>query len=344
MLNIVIKPTIDCNLKCAYCNLEKRESKKLSLNKAKLFLELISSYYENEIISIRWHGGEPLLMGLEFFNDILNYQKKLHPIFLNTISTNLTLLNKEYIKLFKENGFHIITSIDGIGDSHDLQRNNTFKRVEKSLKMLNEVDYNNITVRSTISKYNENNFSEIYYYCCKFGYSWEFSVIIPSGIQKGNSLKILPNPMQFSNEVNNIFDIWINKENYIKVQVFNNFIDFLFNRTDYVKNSKPRLTLGPDGYIYDCPMLIGNNKNKVSNILNNEILYSFNKLSCSNNTLKYKKCYDCRFDYFCKLNHCKYLKIIGNNYSLVANYLCSCWEPIYNHIYERVFSTILNIK
>lgn len=71
-----------------------------------------------------WHGGEPLLMGFEFFAKIAEIQDKLGPeyTFSNGVQTNGTLLTEEFVDLFKEKSFGVGVSLDGPQWLHDLQR------------------------------------------------------------------------------------------------------------------------------------------------------------------------------------------------------------------------------
>ena len=68
-----------------------------------------------------WHGGEPLVMGLDFYRKALEFQQKyaggktVH----NSLQTNGTLLTREWARFFKEHDFLLGVSIDGPQDIHD---------------------------------------------------------------------------------------------------------------------------------------------------------------------------------------------------------------------------------
>jgi uncharacterized protein len=124
--------------------------------------ELLETYIRQYIeaqqipqVTIAWQGGEPTLMGLEFFRLSIQYQQKYkHPklIIQNTMQTNGTLLDDEWCKFFHKNNFLIGLSLDGPKDLHDAYRvdksgNPTFDRVMKAARLLrkHKVDYNILT-------------------------------------------------------------------------------------------------------------------------------------------------------------------------------------------------------
>jgi len=116
--------------------------------------QLIESHRIPEV-TVAWQGGEPALMGLDFFRRSLEYQQKyLKPgmTILNTIQTNGTLLDDEWAAFFKENNFLVGISVDGPQEMHDLYRKDksgkgTFNRVMRGLEVLqkHEVEYNTLT-------------------------------------------------------------------------------------------------------------------------------------------------------------------------------------------------------
>ena len=75
-------------------------------------------------VLFNWHGGEPLLCGLDFFRKAVELQKRYgrgHRI-INTIQTNGTLLDAQWCDFFRENGFLVGISLDGPRECHDRYR------------------------------------------------------------------------------------------------------------------------------------------------------------------------------------------------------------------------------
>ena len=123
-----------CNLNCTYCYyLDKADiyGKELKIP-LEVLEKSIKEYLEindSEEITFDWHGGEPLLLGLEYFEKIVELQKKYKggkKIF-NTVQTNATLLNPDFASFFKNNNFLLGVSIDGPQGVHDKYRKDKFK-------------------------------------------------------------------------------------------------------------------------------------------------------------------------------------------------------------------------
>ena len=151
-----------CNLDCTYCYyLEKEklfgDSEKFRMSNAmldKYVREYIQSQSAPEI-TFTWQGGEPTLLGIDFFRRAVDLQEQYgdgRPIH-NSLQTNGTLLNDEWAEFFAEKGFLIGLSVDGPADLHDVYRVDkrqkpTFDRVMRGLEFLKKhgAAFNTLTV------------------------------------------------------------------------------------------------------------------------------------------------------------------------------------------------------
>ena len=158
-IHVLAKPTgAKCNLGCAYCfYLEKDQlypDSRFRMSDEVLesyIVQLIESHRSNTV-SVTWQGGEPTLMGVDFFRRAIAFQKKhARPgmTFENSLQTNGTLLTDEWCKFLRENDFLVGISIDGPRELHDAYRVDragkpTFDSVMRGLGLLqaHEVDYN----------------------------------------------------------------------------------------------------------------------------------------------------------------------------------------------------------
>ena len=173
--NIMLKPAGSlCNLDCADC---------YYLDKAALYggreprmspevLERVTRAYieANDVPEVQfiWHGGEPLVMGVDFFRRAVSFQKRYagdKKVF-NSVQTNGTLLTPEWARFFRENGFLVGLSLDGPQDIHDRYRLDrggapTFQRVMAGLRLLREegVEFNTL---STVNRASEGRGAEVY--------------------------------------------------------------------------------------------------------------------------------------------------------------------------------------
>lgn len=126
---ILLKPVSDgCNLKCSYCYEGpkgiRNELKQMTEETLKRIIDEACSQGVPKI-GFSFHGGEPLLAGIGFFRKAMEFQepwKNKGILIENTVQTNGTLLNDEWIRFFKNNRFAIGTSFDGIRNIHDKYR------------------------------------------------------------------------------------------------------------------------------------------------------------------------------------------------------------------------------
>lgn len=140
----IVKITNYCNLDCTYCYVNKKKSKlRMSLQTIKEII-LQTEDLKEDIISFIWHGGEPLLYGIDFFQNIVDLQKRSKKYYTNEIQTNGLLLNSEMIEFFKQNEFNIGISIDFPENTHNNNRVypdkeyhkvNTFKMVRDKIRL-----------------------------------------------------------------------------------------------------------------------------------------------------------------------------------------------------------------
>ena len=173
--NIMIKPVGSlCNLRCRYCYyLDKADiyggkEPRMTYEMLETFIrEYIAANDVPEVL-FNWHGGEPLLMGLDFYRKAIQLQKKYASgkRIRNALQTNATLVTAEWADFFRENGFLIGVSLDGPRDVHDCYRagkggGSTSERVVKGIAELYKagVDYN---IMATVNRKSEGRGLEIY--------------------------------------------------------------------------------------------------------------------------------------------------------------------------------------
>jgi uncharacterized protein len=175
--HLLAKPTgAVCNLDCSYCFFLSKEMLYPG-SRFRMADELLEEYLRQLIeahkqvpeVTIAWQGGEPTMMGLEFFNrsvELAEQYLKPGQQASYTIQTNGTLLDEEWAAFFKENGFLVGISIDGSREMHDAYRVNkggrgSFDQVMRGLKFLREaeVEWNALT---TVHARNGDHGREVY--------------------------------------------------------------------------------------------------------------------------------------------------------------------------------------
>ena len=126
-----------CNCRCEYCYYLPKEELypdgefRMSSELLKDFTEQYMAAQKVPEVVFSWQGGEPLLMGLDFYKRAVEFQKEFQRPGLkvsNSLQTNGFLLDDQWCRFFHENDFLIGISIDGPGRLHDTFRIDTANR------------------------------------------------------------------------------------------------------------------------------------------------------------------------------------------------------------------------
>ena len=175
--HVMAKPTgATCNLDCDYCFFLSKEMLypgsrfRMAEDLQELYLrQLLAAHRGVPEVVVAWQGGEPTLMGLDFYRrsvELVEQLKQPGQQVLHTMQTNGTLLNDEWGAFLADKHVLVGISIDGPRDIHDSYRVDkggkpTFDRVMRGLEALrrNNVDYNVLT---TIHAANERRGREVY--------------------------------------------------------------------------------------------------------------------------------------------------------------------------------------
>ncbi len=161
--NIMVKPIGPvCNLDCMYCYyLEKKklypDTKAFQLDidtLEKFILEYIDSQ-DAPVVSFVWQGGEPAMLGVDYFRKVVEIQQK-HAgkkRIENSFQTNGMLLTDDFCRFFRENNFLVGISIDGPRELHDHYRVDkqgkpVWEKVMQGIEKLKAhgVEFNTLTV------------------------------------------------------------------------------------------------------------------------------------------------------------------------------------------------------
>ena len=157
--HVLIKPTgAICNLDCKYCFFLSKEMLYPG-SRFRMAEDLLATYLKQLLeghrareVDVAWQGGEPTLIGLDFFKrsvDLVNRLKRPDQNIQYTIQTNGTLLDDNWCAFFKQNNFLVGLSVDGPKHLHDVYRVNkggagSFDQVMRGLEFLkkHKVDFN----------------------------------------------------------------------------------------------------------------------------------------------------------------------------------------------------------
>lgn len=161
--HLMAKPTgAICNLDCEYCFFLSKEMLypgsrfKMAAELQETYIrQLLAAHARASEVIVAWQGGEPTMMGLDFFRRSIELERvyaRPGQRVLNTIQTNGTLLDDDWGAFLREHGFLVGISIDGPRALHDAYRVDkggkpTYDRVIRGLEVLKRhgVDWNVLT-------------------------------------------------------------------------------------------------------------------------------------------------------------------------------------------------------
>ena len=158
-IHVVAKPAgPNCNLDCGYCFYLEKEALfgaggqyRMSDAVLRAFIADYITRQPTPVVEFVWQGGEPTLLGIDFFRKVVAYQKPFagQKTVQNALQTNGTLLTDEWCAFLKEHHFMVGVSLDGPEEVHDRYRRTrtgkgTFAKVMKGLALLRKhgVEYN----------------------------------------------------------------------------------------------------------------------------------------------------------------------------------------------------------
>jgi len=169
--HLLAKPTgATCNLDCKYCFFLSKEMLypgsrfRMADDLLETYVRQLLESHRDPQVTIAWQGGEPTLMGLDFFKravQLVEKYRKPGQSVSHTIQTNGTRIDDEMAAFFKEHNFLVGLSVDGPKDIHDAYRVDkggagTFDRVMKGWELLvkHGVDFNILcTVHAANAEY-----------------------------------------------------------------------------------------------------------------------------------------------------------------------------------------------
>jgi uncharacterized protein len=344
----------ECNLRCTYCyylekkNLYPRERLLMDKSTLENFIKQNFEASTENIVSFSWHGGEPLIAGLDFFRRIVRLQRKYRRTgikIVNGIQTNGTLLNDEWCKFLARENFVIGMSIDGPEAIHNKFRLSaaggpSFDKVMRGFNLLKK--YNNIPeILCVVNAVNVEYPIEIYDFFKKLGA--KFITFLPLVVRKpgaGVSEDSVP-AEAFGHFLSKVFDRWVENDiGVIKIQIIEEAIRTAFNQDHslciFKVNCGGVPVLEHNGDFYSCDHyvdnehLVGNiNTVKLADLLNNEKQKAFGMAKSS---LLPGYCFACEVKAMCN-GECPRNRFINSpDGEPGLNYLCDGYKYFFNHI------------
>ncbi|WP_228061258.1 anaerobic sulfatase maturase [[Phormidium] sp. LEGE 05292] len=363
--HLLAKPTgAICNLDCQYCFFLAKEqlypgSKfRMSDDLLEIYIQQLLASHQTPEVTIAWQGGEPTLMGLEFFArslKLVQKYKKAGQKVSHTLQTNGTRLDDDWGRFFKLHNFLIGLSVDGPKNLHDTYRvdkrgRGTYEQVIQGWRILkkHQVDFN---ILCTVNAANGDRPLEVYrFFRDELGA--EFIQFIPiiervnedgsTLIQSGNQVTERSiKPEQFGQFLIGVFDEWVRRDvGKVFVQHFDaalaNWVGVPPSVCIFSKTCGNALALEHNGDLYSCDHFVepdyklGNiQETPMIELIASEKQRQFGQAKL--NTLP-QYCRQCEVRFACNGGCPKNRFIKTPDGESGLNYLCAGYKAFFTHI------------
>jgi len=219
---ILIKPSgSDCNLDCKYC-FYKARAPEIGQGRQRMSSRVLETMVKDylalrlPVSSFSWQGGEPTLMGLDFYKEVVELQKKYGAQgqqVSNALQTNAVLLDDQWCRFLHDNKFLVGISIDGPKQLHDHYRldlggNGTFDRVVRAIEDCRKhgVQFNTLTL---VNRKNADHPDEVLDFLLERGVRYlQFIPCVEKDPATGELADFSVTPEQYGRFLCRIFDRW----------------------------------------------------------------------------------------------------------------------------------------
>ena len=264
LYTIIVKPTKACNADCGYCSAPPEDKDKWTVDDFKKVFDKLSPYLAERAFFI-WHGGEPMLMGPEFYRECADYAWKTKPEIRFSMQSNMLLYTKDkwydvFNDIFKGS---VSSSLDPDWKSRTISGNpEAYKKVfYNKLDRVLEDGFKPLF----IGTYNDDNLSyamEGYEHALAYekehgyGYDLRFNYCYPAGREAGELFQPM-SPKAYGDMLVDVYNRWITDvPDFVivpQIQMMQKILHIESHRCPWLKDCGGRfMEIEPNGDVFNC--------------------------------------------------------------------------------------------
>lgn len=271
--HLMLVPTLGCPARCSYCWSSEEGSPIMSIDTVRDVVRWLRGYQDNPV-TITFHGGEPLLAGAKFFREALPLLSEglsdLSPSF--AIQTNLWRMTPEIADILAEYAVPVGSSIDGPEEINDAQRGKGyFKKTMQGFKIARE---HGLDVRFivTFTAQSVERKEEILNFFLENGFTLKLHPALPS-LRNEKPEEWVLSPAKYGELLVYLLDKALEHINEIEIMNINDLCKCVLTRHGNVCTFADCMgytfAVGPDGDIYPCYRFVGMPEYAMGNVSDN---------------------------------------------------------------------------
>lgn len=281
-LTVIVKTTYQCNFQCSYCYEDDRRSLEGGMDEKVLYnviRNVLSSVRPQGSVLFIWHGGEPLLMGLEYYEKVVSYQQELggDVHIRNSIQTNGSLMTYDMADFFSKCGFGVGFSLDGPRELNDANRSiregsSAYEAILKGLNTYNTVEHNRFGILSIMTRATLENLDSYYEFVRTNSFNTRINPLYLEGAAARSKDTLSISPEEYGRSMAYLFDRWFyDKTVTFRISPLDELLAGLlgYSPCGCIFEDKcftNYLHISPTGDVYPCGLqgLVYGNVNRVS--------------------------------------------------------------------------------
>jgi len=353
---LLIKPSgSDCNLDCRYC-FYKNRAPEIGQGKQRMSYEvlerLIKDYLKVKppVASFAWQGGEPTLMGLDFYRKAVELQKRYGAAgqqVSNALQTNAILLDERWCRFLHDNKFLVGISIDGPKQLHDYYRvdhsgGGTFGKVMQAIENCRkyEVEFNTLTL---LNDRNVEHPDRLFDFFIKNGIRYlQFIPCVELDGTTGDITDFSITPQQYGKFLCRIFDRWYDSgPESLSIRSFDSILSYCLGGKHTIctfdRQCSQYIVIEHNGDVFCCDFFV-EPKWRLGNIFETPM----EKLAASTRKRSFarakqnlcNKCLLCRYLDICR-GGCLKDRIVLDSQLARESYFCESYKQFFDYAMPR---------